>query len=147
MGARGKYCLETRMFENPFTAVMALIILAFVGTLAVFFRISRELTALRRALGDVRESLQYYIVDAAQQNRDLESLVRELRSLSAKQDAASKEHEENLTDLLERGIPNLMADVKLDRDGQDDGHAFGGRVEEEDFLRRFEAGPRKNSSL
>ena len=135
------------MFENPFTAVMALIILAFVGTLAVFFRISRELVALRRALGDIRESLQYYIVDAAQQNRDLESLVRELRILSAKRDAASKEHEDNLVDLLEKGLPNLIADAKPGKCAEDDGQFFGGKAEEGDIFRRLEGGSVKGSPL
>lgn len=133
------------MFADPFTAVMALILLAFIGTLAVFFRIGRELESLRRALGDIRESLQYYAVDGAQQNRDLAALIRELRGLSPRQGGTAPE--ENLGDLLEKGLPNLVDDPLVGRAGRKAAPVFGGKAEEEDFLSRFESGPGNDSSI
>lgn len=143
------------MFSDPFSAVMALILLAFVGTLAVFFRIWRELDGVRRSLNDIRESLQYYSVDAAQQNRELASLVRELRGLAGAQE---QQESDNLGDLLDRGLPNLVdASSQKDQKGLKGSllpdlsapaavAAFGGHAEEDDFLRRFEAGAGKGHS-
>lgn len=91
------------MFFDQFTAVMALIILAFIGTLAVFFRIWRELEALREHMADIRESFRLYAVDMAQQNRDLASAVRDLRAMAGRRDA----DDEALGGLLERGLPDL----------------------------------------
>lgn len=134
---------------------MALILLAFVGTLAVFFRIWRELDGVRRSLNDIRESLQYYSVDAAQQNRELAGLVRELRGLVGPQE---QQESNNLGELLDRGLPNLVAaSSQKDQKGLKGsalpdlsapaaGQVFGGHAEEEDFLRRFEAGSGKGSS-
>jgi len=97
------------MFSDPFTAVMALILLAFIGTLAIFFRIWRELDALRAALRDIRESLRFYAVDSAQQNRDLAAIIRELRSMAAAQNGETQpEGGDCLGELLERGLPNLV---------------------------------------
>ena len=94
------------MFSDPFTAVMALILLAFIGTLAVFLRIWRELDSLRAILADIRDSLQLYAVDAAQQNRELASIVRDLRVVTGTHQA-STQADTCLGELLERGIPNL----------------------------------------
>lgn len=110
MGRKAVYehIAENRMFSDPFTAVMALILLAFIGTLAIFFRIWRELDALRAALRDIRESLRFYAVDSAQQNRDLAAIIRELRSMTAAQGGeAQREGDDCLGELLERGLPNL----------------------------------------
>lgn len=134
---------------------MALILLAFVGTLAVFFRLWRELDGVRRSLNDIRESLQYYSVDATQQNRELVSLIRELRGL-----AGAQEHQgtSDLGELLDRGLPNLVGassqaaqkglkgSTLPDLSAPAAPPAFGGREEEDDFLRRFEAGAGKGSS-
>lgn len=144
------------MFADPFSAVMALILLAFVGTLAVFFRIWRELDGVRRSLNDIRESLQYYSVDAAQQNRELATLVRELRGLTGQQEGS-----DCLGELLEKGLPNLVdtpfqnaqnvqkglkGSALPDISAPAAGPAFGGHEEEDDFLRRFEAGSGKGYS-
>lgn len=96
------------MFSDPFTAVMALILLAFIGTLAVFLRIWRELDHVRTILRDIRESLQFYAVDIAQQNRDLARIVRELRGMSAGRDERDPANE-CLSELLERGLPNIAS--------------------------------------
>lgn len=133
---------------------MALILLAFVGTLAIFFRIWRELDSVRRALDDVRKSLQYYAVDAAQQNRDLAVLIREQRSGDRQETDAG---DDCLGELLERGIPNLSASPSDDFSPADPDPASSGGSslpdiasgtgmlddEEEDFFRRFEKGPGK----
>lgn len=96
------------MFSDPFTAIMALILLAFIGTLAVFFRIWRELDGVRASLRELRETVQLYAVDAAQQNRDLATLVRDPRGMRAGQGGeASPAGGDCLGDLLERGLPNL----------------------------------------
>ena len=129
---------------------MALILLAFVGTIAIFFRIWRELDALRRMLGDIRDSLQYYAVDSAQQNRDLANLVSELRGLTAAQGAPSRgPADENLGTLLEKGLPNLMENpsIAASRPVHETGYSpdFNDR-DEDDFLRRFETGPGKGAS-
>ena len=134
------------MFADPFTAVMALILLAFIGTLAVFFRIGRELESLRRALGDIRESLQYYAVDAAQQNRDLAVLIRELRGQASKRDGTDRQGEDSLGDLLEKGLPHLAADPLVGRAGRNGKPVLAENAEEEDFLRRFRDVPGNDSS-
>lgn len=145
---------------------MALILLAFIGTLAIFFRIWRELDAMRRALGDIRESLQYYAVDVAQQNRELANLVGELRGLTeskAESRGASQgtrgtvtrdPADESLGALLDKGLPNLVDNPVLgggkpayDFD-RPSGTAFAGKTafadkDEEDFLRRFGTGPER----
>ena len=97
------------MFSDPFTAVMALILLAFAGTLAVFLRIWRELDHLHKAVRDIKDHLQFYAVDSAQQNRDLANIVRELRSTAAtKNNSAPDSASECLGELLEKGLPNLI---------------------------------------
>lgn len=125
------------MFGNPFTAVMALILLAFVGTLAVFLRIWRELESVRRALDEVRESLQFYAVDAAQQNRDLTALARELRD-SLPRDAANPGEPKDacLGELLERGIPNLLDEKSQGTGGPD----YGRTPASADYRTGYEAG-------
>ena len=136
------------MFSDPFSAVMALILLAFIGTIAIFFRIWRELDALRRMLGDIRESLQYYAVDSAQQNRDLASLVKELRGLAPQQDAPAREPAD-LGTLLEKGLPSLMenSSIAVSRPTHESGYSRNfSDGDEEDFLRRFETGPGKGAS-
>ncbi|SBV95129.1 hypothetical protein KL86DPRO_10817 [uncultured delta proteobacterium] len=154
------------MFADPFSAVMALILLAFIGTLAIFFRIWRELDALRRTLGDIRESLQYYAVDVAQQNRELANLAGELRGVTASR-AASREASQDaqstvtrdpaddcLGALLEKGLPNLVDNPSLGGGKPAYDFAPGSRTafaekaafidkDEEDFLRRFGTGPEK----
>lgn len=138
------------MFADPFSAVMALILLAFVGTLAIFFRIWRELDALRRALGEVRESLQYSVAEVDQQNHELANLAGEIRRLTASQPAAAREPAaDNLGTLLEKGLPNLVGNT-----------VFGGKAaygpehssapafpdrEEEDFFRRLKSGPEEGA--
>ena len=88
------------MFSNPFTAVMALILLAFIGTLVIFFCVWRELDALRRTVQDMRSSMQFVALDMEQHTRDLAAILRELRQLTGG-DAA------DLGALLEKGLPNL----------------------------------------
>ena len=127
---------------------MALILLAFIGTLAIFFRIWRELDGVRRSIGEIRESLQYYAVEAGQQNRDLANLVRELRSLTGTAEReAPGSGDDSLGELLEKGLPNLM-----DASASAGGNCINRPLpplhdrEEEDFLRRFETGPGKGAS-
>jgi hypothetical protein len=126
---------------------MALILLAFVGTLTIFFRIWRELDAVRRALGDIRESLQYNAMDIAQQNRELMHLSAELRRLAATDGGVgSAPASDNLGTLLERGLPNLMDNRVSGGEGASTSHTtlpFGRVDEDDDFLRRLEAGPEK----
>lgn len=131
------------MFSDPFSAVMALVILAFVGTLAVFFRIWRELDAVRRSLAEVREALQYLAVDAAQQNRDLAGMIRDLRSGERAPDPA----DDCLGKLLERGIPNLMDAPKSESALKSVPPLSLGDAEENDFLRRLEPVPGKGATL
>lgn len=114
---------------------MALILLAFVGNLAIFFRIWRELDGVRRSLDEVRTNQQYYAVDAAQQNRDLAALIRELRN-GARQGADSGG--DCLGELLERGISNLSPAPSAGRILPDIVSGAGIPDEDEDFLRRFE---------
>jgi hypothetical protein len=106
-----------RMFSDPFTAVMALIILAFIGTLAVFLRIWRELDSLRASIRELKDSMQFYAVDASQQNRDLAAALLDLR---ANADASAKPEngagETCLGDLLEKGLPNLRGEHREDED-------------------------------
>lgn len=130
------------MFSDPFSAVMALVILAFAGTLAVFFRIWRELDAVRRSLAEVRESLQYLAVDAAQQNRDLVGMIRDLRSGERAADPAG----DCLGELLEKGIPNLMDAPKPGSTLKSVPPLSLGDAEENDFLRRFEPVPGKGAT-
>ena len=139
------------MFSDPFSAIMALILLAFIGTLAIFFRIWRELDAVRRSLGDIRETLQYYLIDVARQNRDLAGSVAELRLSGAEGATKPASAEENIGTLLEKGLPNLMPSSSLD----DEVVAppvpsvtltFGSADEEDEFLRRFETGHGKQMS-
>ncbi|MCC8194674.1 MAG: hypothetical protein LIP28_08530 [Deltaproteobacteria bacterium] len=128
---------------------MALILLAFAGTLAIFFRIWRELDAIRRSLGDLRESLQYYAVDAAQQNRDLANLVEDLRDRAAPEGPATPAPvADNLGALLEKGLPNLMEAASFEEEAvagpaHSESLRFGAEEEEKDFLRRLEPGMRK----
>ncbi len=126
---------------------MALILLAFIGTLAVFFRLWRELDGLRRSLGDIREMLQYVSVDASQQNRELANLARDLRALTNPQDAANgAAANDSLGELLEKGLPNLVGGAQTTE--QAARYSMGPRDaarEEEDFLRRFEPLPSKES--
>lgn len=141
------------MFADPFSAVMALILLAFVGTLAVFFRIWRELDGLRRSIDDIRKNVQYYAVDAAQQNRDLAGLIRESRNPADQPGTGG----DCLGELLEKGLPNLAPEFSA---APLSPHLAAPQVsaaspvsrglpdlaprnaeplnEEEDFLRRFE---------
>ena len=88
------------MFSNPFTAVMALILLAFVGTLIIFFCIWRELDALRRTVQDMRSSMQFVALDMEQHTRDLAAILRELRQLTDNGNV-------DLGVMLENGLPNL----------------------------------------
>lgn len=127
---------------------MALILLAFVGTLAMFFRIWRELDGLRRALDDVRKNVQYYAVDAAQQNRDLAALIRERGG--DRQDAYKGG--DCLGELLERGIPNLstasspsapLSSAPSGGSSLPDIASGTGMLDDEDFFRRFEKRPDK----
>lgn len=118
---------------------MALILLAFIGTIAIFFRIWRELDAIRRSLGDIRESLQYYAVDSAQQNRDLASLVKELRGLASSQGAPAHDPANDcLGTLLEKGLPNLVDAPSAGMAHESGYSARFDAGEEDDFLRRFE---------
>lgn len=130
------------MFSDPFSAVMAVVILAFVGILAVFFRIWRELDSVRRSLTEVRESLQYLAVDAAQQNRDLAGMIRDLRS----GECAAAPADDCLGELLEKGIPNLMGTPKLEPALKSVPPLSLGDAEENDFLRRFEPAPGKGAT-
>ena len=135
------------MFSDPFSAIMALILLAFVGTLAIFFRIWRELDAVRRSLADIRESLQYNAMDIAQQNRELMHISAELRRLASPEGAVGNASVcDNLGTLLERGLPNLMDNRVSVGEGGSISRAtlsFGGVDEDNDFLRRLEVGPEK----
>ena len=87
------------MFSNPFTAVMALILLAFIGTLVIFFCIWREIDALRRNMQDMRSNMQFAILDMEQQSRDHAVILRELRQLTG--------NDADLGEMLEKGIGNL----------------------------------------
>ena len=130
---------------------MALILLSFVGTLAIFFRIWRELDAVRRALGEIRESLQYNAMDIAQQNRELTQLAGELRRFAGTDGAAGHDPaNENLGTLLDKGLPNLMHS-RAPLEGMPSAPAsrltltLGAEDEEDDLLRRLETGPRKTA--
>lgn len=125
------------MFSDPFSAVMALVLLAFIGTLAVFFRIWKELDGLRGTLEDIRKSMQYYAVDAAQQNRDLAGLIRETRGGAAQAEVGTGDV--SLGELLEKGLPNL-AETPLAKSSLPDiaPNIRSSGDEEADFLRRFE---------
>ncbi|GHV53167.1 hypothetical protein FACS1894206_03310 [Deltaproteobacteria bacterium] len=123
------------MFSDPFTAVMALILLGFAGTLAAFLWIGREMDLLRKSLRDVQSAIQLYAVDSAQRNQDLASLIHELRGGSLQNentDAAGS----SLGDLLERGLPNL---VGLHAPSCTANTAL--RADEDDLLQRLESGP------
>lgn len=88
---------------------MALILLAFIGTLAVFLRVWRELEALRASVRELKDSLQFYAVDAAQQNRDMAAAFREGRgSEDAPGKKSARPEEDCLSHLLEYGLPNLL---------------------------------------
>lgn len=96
------------MFSDPFTAVMALILLAFIGTLAVFLRIWRELDQLHRAVRDIKEHMRFSAADIEQQNRDIANIARELRSLAPAGGGGERDTAgECLGELLEKGLPNL----------------------------------------
>lgn len=129
------------MFSDPFSAVMALVILSFVGLLAVFLRIWRELDAVRRSLAEARETLQYLAVDIAQQNRDLIVMIRGLRS--GEQGAAPGN--DSLGELLEKGIPNLVGSGKSDPAVRNVPPLALGNAKEDEFFRRLETSPDKNT--
>jgi hypothetical protein len=97
------------MFSDPFTAVMALILLAFAGTLAVFLRIWRELEAIKLTLRGLRENLHLHILDAEGQNRDITAILQELRRLSGEKADSPAAADACLGELLERGLPSLQA--------------------------------------
>lgn len=136
------------MFADPFSAVMALILLAFIGTLAVFFRIWRELDALRRALGTIQESLQYHIEDMDQQNQELVALINEWRGVrTADHGPAREAATENLGALLEKGLPNLVGNPTFGGvsiyDSDHPSAPSPADKDEDDFLRRLETSPEK----
>ncbi|CAK7035617.1 MAG: hypothetical protein DELT_00550 [Desulfovibrio sp.] len=128
------------MFSDPFTAIMALVLLAFIGTLAVFLRIWRELDSLRASIRELKDNTQFYAVDLAQQNRDLAVAIRDLRAASDTGQAPQERADEAcLGDLLEKGLPNLVgntAPVPMPR------ISLGGSTheEDEDLIRRLGAG-------
>lgn len=96
------------MFSDPFTAVMALILLAFIGTLAVFLRIWRELDSLRTSIRELKDTIQFDALDVSRQNCELADALRELRTgVSTSARAEDGARETCLGELLERGLPNL----------------------------------------
>lgn len=135
-----------RMFSDPFTAIMALILLAFIGTLAVFLRIWRELDSLRASIRELKDGMQFYAVDASQQNRDLAAALRELRAngeLPAK--AENRAGEACLGELLEKGLPNLMGDTE-ERPEPRITLASSRQEEDEDLIRRLGDGINMDSA-
>lgn len=134
------------MFSDPITAVMALILLAFAGTLAVFLRIWRELDLLHKAVREIKDHLQFYAVDSAQQNRDLANIVRELRGVMAKNSAEPDPAAECLGELLEKGLPNLAGqDARIDPLPADSHAALSADDDEEALFRRLGVAPADTS--
>ena len=116
------------MFSDPFTAVMALILLAFVGTLAVFLRLWSELGVLRNSLKDVRDTMRLCSLDLERQNQDIAAILRELRGLAGEKNGTLHTVDSSLSDLLERGLPNLeVREVSLSAtdNGRGLGNGFG----------------------
>lgn len=125
------------MFSDPFTAVMALILLAFIGTLAVFLRIWRELDSLRASIRELKDSMQFYAVDASQQNRDLAVALRDLRAnAESPAKGETRKDEACLGELLEKGLPNLMGGAE---ESSEPRIAFASthQQEDEDLIRRL----------
>ncbi len=125
---------------------MALILLAFIGTLAIFFRIWRELDGLRRALDEIRDHAHYAMADADQQHRELVNLVCASQGVTAPQPAPARDPAgDNLGTLLEKGLPNLVGNPAFggmpSRDFRHLSAPAAADREEEDFLRRLQTGP------
>lgn len=101
------------MFSDPFTAVMALILLAFIGTLAVFLRIWRELDSLRASLRELKDTIQFDAIDVSRQHYEIAAALRELRAgAGTPAKAEDGAHETCLGELLEKGLPKLIDDAE-----------------------------------
>lgn len=96
------------MFSDPFTSLMAVVLLAFTGLLGVFFYLWRELDSMRAALYEIQDALHLYSAEAEQQSRDIAALLREVRGHggNAASDVAPAPDKET-GELLELGLPKL----------------------------------------
>lgn len=135
------------MFSDPFTAVMALIILAFIGTLAVFFRIWRECDSLRASIRELKDTMRLYAVEASQQNQDLAAALRELRAgVIASPKPEECPDEACLGALLEKGLPNIMGGSARFPEPRADTPASAAHREDEDLIRRLGDGLDKGTA-
>ncbi len=95
------------MFADPFTAIMALVVLNFAGMLVLFLFILRSLDAVQRAVHEARGSLQLRIADTEHQLNDLAAAIRELSGSKENSSAIPAETQADLGAMLEQGVPKL----------------------------------------
>ncbi len=104
-------CIEQRevvsMFADPFTAIMALVVLSFAGTLVLFVFLLRSLDALRRSVHETRGNLQMRLSDTEHQLNDLVAAVRKLASAKGGAPAPERGSSADLGEMLEKGLCNL----------------------------------------
>ena len=129
------------MFSDSFSAIMALVVMNFAGTLIMFLFMLRSLEATQKSISDLKANMQMRLVDIEQRMAELSFVMQNMASHTAnsaaspgrswvapspRQDPGALLVEDTLQQMLEsRPSGNFFPDGKLPEPRQEPELVFG----------------------